>query len=153
MLIMDCDDDKIDDLLPKKATIGKRRRSKLKSKKVVSQKETPTKIIPAVHGFKDSDPFSNPKEFVAFYRSIVHSFAEGKVEFPSHGADRQYASVIMDELLDIGRGEDLEFLREWIKYYAQFKLKKGDFEKFNKTSLRSFSVTLDEYKQKHIDIK
>lgn len=148
---MDCDEEKMDDFLPKNPTIGKRRRSKSKVKggpKKTAQKN----IIPAMNKFEDSDPFANAKEFIAFYRSIVRSYAGSQqVGFPAHGADRQYASVVMDELIDAGRECDSEFLRAWIKYYAEFKLKDDDFGNLNKTSIRSFSKTLGEYQTKHID--
>ena len=94
MFIMDCDDDRIDDLLPKKATIGKRRRFKAKdkAKTKTKTKTTQKKITPALEAFKSVDPFVNPKEFVSFYRSIVRSYANDIINFPTHGADRQYAS-------------------------------------------------------------
>ena len=151
---MDCDSERIDDLLPKKPTIGKRRRKKSKATKTKEPVEAiPKEITLATHKFEEADPFANAKTFVSFYRSIVASYAKGKkVDFPSHGADRQYASSAMDDLIDSGRDDDVEFLREWIKYYAEFKLKGDDFENYNKTSVRSFSKTLDEYKQKHIDL-
>ena len=152
MLIMDFDEDKNnEEFLPKNPIIGGKKRSRRKKVKTVeggSQK----RIVPAMIGFADSDPFKNPTAFVSFYRSIIRSYANGKTEFPSHGADREYASIVMDAMIDIGREKDVEFLREWIKYFGNFKLKDRDFEDYKKTSIRQFSKTLEEYKKKHIDI-
>lgn len=149
---MDCDNDKMDDLLPKRATIGRRRRTRKK----VSDKPTKTpvqkKITPALVAFESIDPFKNTKTFVSFYRSIIRSYGDMIVEFPGHGADREYAARTMDSLIDIGREKDLVFLRAWIKYYAEYKLKGDDFENYNKTSIRSFNGTLEEYQKKHIDL-
>ena len=97
--------------------------------------------------FKDCDPMKNANSFCQFYRSLVKSKNDG-AQFDDFRTESQPAATILDKIK--GNGQNEVFLRSWILFYVDSKLKGNNIKNKQKTSLRSFEKTYDEYNSRYI---
>ena len=128
------------DLLPKDGGLIKTPKRKSKT---TSVKEAKTKF----DTFVSIEPLKNANSFCQYYRSLIKStdkdakFHEYKIETPP-------AAVILDKLKESNKDED--FVRSWILFYVESKLKGNNIRNRDKTSLRTFQKTYDEYSSRYI---
>lgn len=108
-------------------------------------------ILQEEEDFEVKNPFNNCLDFMRFYRSIVKS-SNSISKFYPYESERHVAMIILDELVENGRNNDVFFLKSWIIYYVNNNLK-GLHEASNipeRTSLKYFSNTFKEYNSKYI---
>jgi len=97
--------------------------------------------------FKNLDPMKNVNSFFQFYRTLVKSKNDG-AQFDDFRTESQPAAIILDKIKVNGQNED--FLRSWILFYVDSKLKGNNIKNKQKTSLRSFEKTYEEYNSRYI---
>lgn len=97
--------------------------------------------------FKSVDPMKNSNDFIRFYRSVVTLKCPG-AQFHDYKFEFVNSSLILDMLKNDEHNED--FLRSWILFYVETKLKGNNSKQKDKTSLKSFKDTYEEYNTRYI---
>ena len=131
------------DLIPDETNlvkVKKEKKGRKTKKKVKSKGDSKPKAY--TYG-GDVNPFKNSKEFVKYYRSILYYF-DSKVKFENFAVDVQVAGKIMDSLGEKDR-KNKTFLKAWIRYYKDHKLKGLKIYNTKHTSLKSFMGSFDKF--------
>jgi hypothetical protein len=97
--------------------------------------------------FTDIDPLKNSTSFFRYYRSVIKS-QDQTAEFNDYQVELQPAAGILDKLKN--DNQDEIFLRSWILFYAELKLKGNNIKNKEKTSLNAFQKTYEEYNNRYI---
>jgi hypothetical protein len=112
------------------------------------RKRTPVKDVEAQFDtFKSLEPLKNSTSFYQYYRAIVKS-KDQTAEFHEYKVELGTAAVILDTVKEANHNE--MFLRSWIGYFIDLKLKGNNIKNKDKTSLRALQKTYDEYNNKYI---
>jgi len=128
------------DLVPKDEDLIK--------KKKKTRKRIPSKVAETnFETFKKIDPMENVNSFIRYYRSVVKD-QYPNAEFYDFISESNIASLIMDDILE--SGQDKDFLRSWMSFYAETKLKGNNMRNKEKTSLKSLKETYEEYSSRYI---
>lgn len=126
------------ELAPKNEDLTKPKAKK--KEKIITQEQK-------LETFKLIEPLKNVKSFFQYYRSMI-LYRNNNAKFHTYEIELGNAAVILDIIKESGHGSD--FLSAWINYYFDTKLK-GDYaEKQEKTSLKAFKETFEEYNSRYI---
>jgi len=117
-------------------------------KETKQRKRVPQKNVEAkFETFKSLEPMKDSKSLVQFYRSVVKS-KYGDAQFHEYRVEVRHAGVILDTIK--GSGHDEEFLKSWILFFAESKLKGHNSKSKDKTSLKSLQETYSDYNSRYI---
>jgi len=136
-----------EELTPQRAIIAKTRREKKSSVAATKTTNITTRppAQPEILKFdQEADPLKNPKEFVVYYRHCIMSDTGGKVKFEKFESDAPVAAQILDKLIMMGRS-DKTFIRAWIKYFFDQKLKGTKAMKSKNVGMDVFMGTLESF--------
>jgi hypothetical protein len=97
--------------------------------------------------FKDNEPLKNSTSFFQYYRSIVKT-QNNEAEFHEYKVELNHAALILDKLKEANQDE--AFLRSWILYFVELKLKGNNAKNKDRTSLKSLFDTYTEYNGKYV---
>ena len=128
------------DLAPKDENLVKVKKTRIRKPKDAPAAEMGT--------FASIDPFRNSKEFVQYYRSVVKTKNNSAI-FYKYETEVIHASRILDKLSEKDRGSK-DFLTSWIFYYINKSLNGEYAKKKDKTSLKSFGESLEEYESRYV---
>ena len=92
---------------------------------------------------KEMNIFKNCNDMTRFYQAQFKQVHPQAI-FQGFATERQETLNLMDLLIKKGKSEDKQFLRSWIRHYAT-KQTPNAAKNPNKTSIKSFSKTIDEY--------
>ena len=139
------------DLVPTNGNIVKHKISKTehkpKTKAVIP--ESGAVFMPEQFEFKGLTPFKNPTQFTKFYRSFLRMYNTG-VAFYDFTSEVLLASEILDKMITAGKQDNLPFLKAWIRYYMTNHLKGNNILNCDKTTLREFGKTFEDYNRVYI---
>ncbi len=136
-----------EELTPQKPIIAKKRRGR--KPKMVNVEVTDTVIRPpaqpeALRFNEEINPLQNAKDFVVYYRQCIMSATGGRVKFENFELDAPIAAQILDKLIIMGKADKI-FIRAWIKYFFDQKLKGAKAMKPKYVGMNAFMETLEPF--------
>ena len=113
-----------------------------------SRKRIPTTEAEAkLETFKSLDGLKNATSLFQYYRAIIKS-KNNDAQFHEYSVELNTSAQILDKLKESNHDED--FLKSWILYFAEIKLKGNNALNKDKTSLSELFKTYSDYNGKYI---
>jgi 1,4-alpha-glucan branching enzyme len=100
-----------------------------------------------VEKFSRINPLKNATSLLKFYRNFLKA-NNSKIVFCNFESEISHAGEILDE---VNKGDcDERFLRSWMSYFIETKLKGENFRNQYKTSIGELKKTYCDYKVRYI---
>jgi hypothetical protein len=92
------------------------------------------------------NPFKDAPSLVYYYRYYLSIKSSESPTFSIYHSDVTYAGKILDDLSEMGKKDNINFLNGWILYYLENHLKGTRISKVDYTAMDQFHKTLSKYK-------
>ena len=116
--------------------------------KPAKKKRTPTEDTEAkLETFKSLEPLKNATSLFQYYKSVIKS-KNNNAQFHEYSTELNISAQILDKIKE--SNQDEEFLKSWILYFVEMKLKGNNALNKEKTSLSELFKTYDDYNGKYI---
>lgn len=135
------------EIVPKNQNLVREKRAKHPR---LTPEQSMNGITAKVTDFESVDPFKNCNSFIKYYTSVIRT-KNRDAKFNTYDVERIHAMGVLDMMI-LNNRDSIRFLKGWIIYFAETRLKGDTATNREKTSIRTFKETFGEYNSKYIHV-